>query len=482
MFAVPGWSLGAEKPKILNEDASKAQSIRSSKKRKRKAGFEDVSTSNVAELWQMHVDGETTRPKDVRSPKVEENRASKQRRRDKTAKARSHEELAASEAAHAKHVNRSSKANDVGEKLDQRAIKAQKLNSAKIIKDDLSTASTPKLTPMQSAMRLKLLGARFRHLNESLYTSPSEDASALFASNPTFFDEYHEGFRQQVSTWPENPVDQFVKLLKQRSKLIPSKTADLAKRKHSDNAPAEKAIDSRLLPQRKGSCKVADIGCGDAQIAKQLKGSKFKTKLDIVSFDLFSSDPMITKADAANLPLPAGSVDVAILCLALMGTNWIEFIEEAWRVLSWKGELWIAEIKSRFGRPKKKAVDHSVGKRSKKPSKIDKQKLQREEDEAATQKLIAEVDGSENLDNATDVSTFQGVLLARGFSPDSVAPVDLSNKMFVKMIFVKNATPVRGKHVEERSNTKVWREMLRESDADDAREAAALKPCLYKTR
>ena len=32
-----------------------------------------------------------------------------------------------------------------------------------------------------------------------------------------------------------------------------------------------------------------------------------------------------------------------------MGTNFLDFIKEAWRILIPRGELWIAEIKSRFG-------------------------------------------------------------------------------------------------------------------------------------
>ncbi|KAK1826020.1 methyltransferase-domain-containing protein [Podospora conica] len=61
--------------------------------------------------------------------------------------------------------------------------------------------------------------------------------------------------------------------------------------------------------------------------------------------------PLITRPDIANLPLADGSVGVAVFCLALVGTNWLCCIEEAYRVLRWKGELWIAEIKSRFASP-----------------------------------------------------------------------------------------------------------------------------------
>ena len=42
------------------------------------------------------------------------------------------------------------------------------------------------------------------------------------------------------------------------------------------------------------------------------------------------------------------SVDAAIFCLALMGTDYGSFLTEACRVLRKGGLLWIAEVRSRF--------------------------------------------------------------------------------------------------------------------------------------
>ena len=41
-------------------------------------------------------------------------------------------------------------------------------------------------------------------------------------------------------------------------------------------------------------------------------------------------------------------MDVAVFCLALMGTDYPAFLAEASRVLKPKGRLWIAEVRSRF--------------------------------------------------------------------------------------------------------------------------------------
>lgn len=52
---------------------------------------------------------------------------------------------------------------------------------------------------------------------------------------------------------------------------------------------------------------------------------------------------------ADTIPCPGdGAVDVAVFCLALMGTDYGSFLEEAARVLRAGGWLWIAEVRSRF--------------------------------------------------------------------------------------------------------------------------------------
>lgn len=47
--------------------------------------------------------------------------------------------------------------------------------------------------------------------------------------------------------------------------------------------------------------------------------------------------------------MPNDSIDIAIFSLSLMGTNFLEFVQEAHRVLHKSGCLWIAEVSSRFG-------------------------------------------------------------------------------------------------------------------------------------
>ena len=73
---------------------------------------------------------------------------------------------------------------------------------------------------------------------------------------------------------------------------------------------------------------IADLGCGDAKIAKTL-GKKHV----VHSFDLVSNSSTITACDMAHVPLEDEAADVVVYCLSLMGTNLSDFFREANRIL-----------------------------------------------------------------------------------------------------------------------------------------------------
>jgi hypothetical protein len=62
-------------------------------------------------------------------------------------------------------------------------------------------------------MNEKLNSAHFRHLNEELYSTSGKEAFEMFQNDPEAFGIYHEGFRQQVSRWPLNPLDVVIQRL-----------------------------------------------------------------------------------------------------------------------------------------------------------------------------------------------------------------------------------------------------------------------------
>ncbi|XP_010441202.1 PREDICTED: ribosomal RNA-processing protein 8-like [Camelina sativa] len=172
-----------------------------------------------------------------------------------------------------------------------------------------SSASSKRAKPSNflDMLRERLSGGQFRMLNEKLYTCSGQEALDYFKEDPEMFDMYHTGYQQQMSNWPELPVNSIIDWLLSRS----------------------------------SSLVVADFGCGDARIAKSVKNKVF-------SFDLVSKNPSVIACDMSNTSLESSSVDVAVFCLSLMGTNYSSYIKEAHRVLRPSGMLLIAEVKSRF--------------------------------------------------------------------------------------------------------------------------------------
>lgn len=158
------------------------------------------------------------------------------------------------------------------------------------------------LTSLQERMRAKLEGAKFRMINEELYTSSGSAAFSRYQADPALFEIYHRGYREQVAKWPENPLTAILAWLSTR--------------------PAPAIV-------------VADFGCGDAVLARDAP----PTVATCHSFDLVAVNPRVVACDMAQVPLPNDCVDVCVFCLSLMGTNLADYLREAKRVLKQPGGL-----------------------------------------------------------------------------------------------------------------------------------------------
>lgn len=88
-----------------------------------------------------------------------------------------------------------------------------------------------------------------------------------------------------------------------------------------------------------------DLGCGEGLLETEL--TKKNILKEITSYDLLSTKEHIKACDIRKLPHKNNSIDITVFCLSLMGTNYLEFLTEAVRVLKVKGWMIISEVSSR---------------------------------------------------------------------------------------------------------------------------------------
>ncbi|KAL5011263.1 hypothetical protein ScPMuIL_009814 [Solemya velum] len=195
-------------------------------------------------------------------------------------------------------------------KTDLRKIKKTKFKEEELPNSDgrkETNKKEKKQLTLKERMTEQLNAARFRYLNEQLYTQTGKESLQLFRNDVAAFKVYHQGYQTQVDRWPSNPVDIIINEIK--------------------TGPS--------------SLVVADFGCGDAKLARSIP-------CKVHSFDLVALNKHVTVCDMAKVPLQNKSVDIAVFCLSLMGTNLVDFLTEANRILKNGGILKIAEVISRI--------------------------------------------------------------------------------------------------------------------------------------
>lgn len=193
------------------------------------------------------------------------------------------------------------------------ALNGSGIDLAKLrqVLENTDSVKTPEILKSKKSIgdvsKERLAGARFRYLNEQLYTQPAGQSFKQFTKDEELFHTYHTGYQQQAKQWPLDPLNIII-------------------------ASCLKMPENHVI---------ADMGCGEARLARSVPNK-------VHSFDLVSTSPGVTACEMSNTPLEAGSVDVVVFCLALMGTNVRDFVFEAGRILKMGGTLKIAELESRF--------------------------------------------------------------------------------------------------------------------------------------
>jgi SAM-dependent methyltransferase len=143
----------------------------------------------------------------------------------------------------------------------------------------------------------------------------SDNLHAKFKEDPQLWREYHAIRKETFATYEPSSI------------------------------PANQII--RKLEEYKTKRKkvVVDMGCGEAPIAHYFQ-DKNDTRFIFHNYDHQSGgDPLIQEVDISSLPLDDASVEIAIMSLALWGTddNCTQYIKEAYRVLESGGKFYISD-------------------------------------------------------------------------------------------------------------------------------------------
>lgn len=152
--------------------------------------------------------------------------------------------------------------------------------------------------------------ARFSQLNLQWNRSSSARTHRRLTENKSEWQEYHDLYRQARQDWEKVPAHIF----------------------------------AQWLDDRQPGRVVADLGCGEMLLAERCQ-----TSHDIRGFDHVAVDDRVTECDIAQVPMADGTADIAVLSLALMGSNQDDYVAEAHRLLHVDGQLWLAEPAGRIG-------------------------------------------------------------------------------------------------------------------------------------
>ncbi|VDP94449.1 unnamed protein product [Echinostoma caproni] len=99
---------------------------------------------------------------------------------------------------------------------------------------------------------------------DALIHSSIKEALELFEEDPKAFEVYHAGFQQQLTQWPDDPLQWIVNYVNEIS--------------------------------RGRKIRIADMGCGDARLAMALGEEK-----KVYSFDLVAVNSRVTACDMAHV-------------------------------------------------------------------------------------------------------------------------------------------------------------------------------------
>ncbi|MDB4130540.1 SNF2-related protein [Flavobacteriaceae bacterium] len=176
------------------------------------------------------------------------------------------------------------------------------------------------LNPKQIEYKKKELGD-FSELNKKWSVSNSKTIKERLKKDKSEWNYYHTLYREKRKEWNEIPYVEISKKLKGREDWL-----------------------------------IADLGCGENLLSKEINNK-------VLSFDYVGIDDSVNECDISNLPLKDNKVDVSVFSLSLMGSNYIDYLKEGYRILKPYGNMFIVEPKKKWENKSEKLVSEldSIG-------------------------------------------------------------------------------------------------------------------------
>lgn len=209
--------------------------------------------------------------------------------------------------------------------VDGRFASIFSLNRSKLLRDAVESLreGIQDFTITRKKLEVEAVETKIReYSSESIITSTHQKASTStstrmhewFGEDKSRWEDYHKVREENIKDWVENPIT----VIADRLNENPGQT-------------------------------IADLGCGMNKLKDLVKNYKAW-----YSFDHCAVDPSVVEADCSDLHEYLGdeSIDSAVFCMSLWGTNYLDSIKEAHRYLKTGGTLYVVEPKDK--------VDQSV--------------------------------------------------------------------------------------------------------------------------
>lgn len=169
-----------------------------------------------------------------------------------------------------------------------------------------------KVIERSKRQRTKPALSEFSKMNKDWSGKNSSEMFKRIQENPEYWQEYHKEYSRIREDWEEIPFVEFSKLLSEVPEWI-----------------------------------VGDFGCGTNELVKRVTNTVYGIDM-FIEKNNHITNLIKVNCDMSNVPLKERTLDVAIFSLSLMGTNYVQYIKEAARLLKPLGHIWIAEPISKW--------------------------------------------------------------------------------------------------------------------------------------